>query len=73
MSRSAEDCAHQHLLDSLGGAPGIGAISTPANGWIGASVDTSVGHSWYLRVSATRDNSGVDRTHVIHTSVVYRF
>ena len=63
----------QHLLDSLGVAAGVGAINIPADAWFGASADVSIGRSWYALVSVTRDNTGVDLTNVIYSSLVYRF
>ena len=63
----------QHLLDSLGVAPGVGAITIPSDAWFGASADVSIGRSWYALLSMTRDNSGVDLTKVLYSSLVYRF
>lgn len=41
--------------------------------WIGASIDVSLGPSWYLVVTGTRDGSGLDLTNQLYTSVVFRF
>ena len=41
--------------------------------WIGATVDISLGRSWYLLASGTRDGSGVDLTNQIYGSLVFRF
>lgn len=51
---------------------------TPLNalsdgGWFGASVDLSMGSSWYLLLSDTRDRIGLDRTQVLYCSLMLRF
>jgi hypothetical protein len=41
--------------------------------WIGASVDVSLGRSWYVIVSGSRDGSGVELTNQAYASLVFRF
>lgn len=42
-------------------------------GWFGATVDVSIGRSWYVLISGTRDGSGSDLTRQIYASLVWRF
>ena len=56
-------------------SPGPSA-PTPTLGntrWIGASIDVSLGASWYLVVTGMRDGSGLDVTNQLYTSVAFRF
>lgn len=41
--------------------------------WIGVSLDVSVGRSWYVLLSGTRDGAGTDLTNQLYGSLVYRF
>jgi hypothetical protein len=52
--------------------PGLSAGSNRAQ-WIGADVDVSLGRSWYVLLSGTRDGAGVDLTNQFYGSLVFRF
>src|SRR5262249_37921856 len=52
--------------------PGLSAGGNQAQ-WIGASVDVSLGRSWYVLLSGTRDGTGADLTNQFYGSLVYRF
>ena len=59
-------------------AAGSPTIFTPLNalsdgGWFGASADLSVGRSWYVLLSGTRDRVGLDPTRVLYCSLMLRF
>jgi hypothetical protein len=41
--------------------------------WIGGSLDISVGRSWYILLSGTRDGTGVERVDQLYSSLVFRF
>ena len=41
--------------------------------WIGFSLDVSVGRSWYVLFSGTRDGAGADAVNQIFGSLVFRF
>lgn len=41
--------------------------------WIGASLDLSLGRSWYVLASGTRDGSGAELTNQLYCSLVFRF
>ena len=41
--------------------------------WIGASTDISLGRSWYVLASGTRDGSGAELTNQLYCSLVFRF
>ena len=41
--------------------------------WIGASADISLGRSWYVLASGTRDGSGAELTNQLYCSLVFRF
>jgi hypothetical protein len=64
----------QRVTDAVGSA----TIFTPLNAlsdgsWLGASVDLSMGRSWYVLLSGTRDRIGLDRTQVLYCSLMMRF
>jgi hypothetical protein len=52
--------------------PGLSSGSNQAE-WIGASVDVSLGRSWYVLLSGTRDGAGVELTNQLYASLVFRF
>jgi len=62
----------------LAGGPAPATILTPITTlpdtrWIGASIDVSIGRSWYVLASGTRDGSGGDLTNQLYCSLVFRF
>jgi hypothetical protein len=61
---------NQHLVDTT---TTVAPIALPNAQWIGASVDVSLGRSWYVLFSGTRDGTGVDLTNQLYASLVYRF
>ncbi|MGZ3331419.1 MAG: hypothetical protein ACXU9O_10000 [Gemmatimonadaceae bacterium] len=64
----------QRVADPLVSATGFTPLNALSDGgWLGASVDLSVGRSWYMLVSGTRDRVGLDRTQVVYCSVMLRF
>jgi hypothetical protein len=64
----------QHLVDTTtSGATTSPIILLPNAQWIGASVDVSLGRSWYVLFSGTRDGTGVDLTNQLYCSLVFRF
>ena len=52
--------------------PGLSAGLNQAQ-WIGASADVSLGRSWYVLLSGTRDGAGADLTNQFYGSLVFRF
>jgi hypothetical protein len=52
--------------------PGLSAGLNQAQ-WFGGSVDVSLGRSWYVLLSGTRDGTGVDLTNQFYGSLVFRF
>jgi hypothetical protein len=48
-------------------------ILLPNARWIGASADISVGRSWYVLLSGTRDGTGPELTNQVYCSLVFRF
>ena len=60
------------LGDSTVANPGLSAGNNRAQ-WIGASADVSLGRSWYVLLSGTRDGSGFDLTNQFYGSLVFRF
>jgi hypothetical protein len=48
-------------------------VSLPDARWIGASLDLSLGRSWYLLASGTRDGNGPELTNQLYGSLVFRF
>ena len=58
--------------DSTVTNPGLSSGNNRAQ-WIGASADVSLGRSWYVLLSGTRDGSGVDLTNQFYGSLVFRF
>jgi hypothetical protein len=58
--------------DSTATNPGLSAGLNRAQ-WIGASADVSLGRSWYVLLSGTRDGAGVDLTNQFYGSLVFRF
>jgi hypothetical protein len=64
----------QRVTDPLVSATGLTPLNALSDGsWLGASVDLSVGRSWYVLVSGTRDRVGLDRTQVVYCSLMLRF
>ena len=63
----------QHASGALGSSAGTALVTGATQSWIGASADVSVGRSWYVMLSATRDNVGPDLTNLLYSSIVYRF
>lgn len=64
----------QRVADPLVSATGFTPLNALSDGgWFGASVDLSVGRSWYVLVSGTRDRVGLDETHVLYCSLMLRF
>ena len=63
----------QQLLPATSNTTFVPAVSLTNTRWIGASVDLSLGRSWYLLASGSRDGSGVELTNQAYASVVFRF
>jgi hypothetical protein len=51
----------------------VPVLSLPDARWIGATIDVSIGRSWYALMSITHDGAGTDRTRQLYTSLVFRF
>jgi hypothetical protein len=63
----------QQLVTSAG-ATSTAPVPTLGNTqWIGASVDVSLGRSWYWVVTGTRDGTGAELTNQLYASLVFRF
>jgi hypothetical protein len=60
---------------TIGAAPDSAVVYArlPDAQWIGATIDVSIGRSWYAMLSATHDAAGLDRTRQFYGSLVYRF
>ena len=64
----------QRVRDAAGaGTPFTTLNALSDGGWFGASVDLNVGRSWYVLVSGTRDNVGLDPTNLLYCSLIFRF
>jgi len=64
----------QRLTTAAVPATGLTPIALLSDArWIGASVDISLGRSWYVLASGTRDGSGADLTNQLYGSLVFRF
>ena len=66
--RTEHDAGSSTSTASLAAVPALGNAH-----WMGASVDVSLGPSWYLVVSGIRDGSGLDLTNQLYTSIAFRF
>jgi hypothetical protein len=63
----------QSTLPAAIGTTLASAAPLPDSRWLGLSVDLSLGRSWYVLASGTRDGAGVDLTTQLYASLVYRF
>lgn len=63
----------QRAAGPLGSSMGTALVTDGAQSWFGASVDVSLGRSWFVTLSATRDNAGPDLTNLLYSSIAYRF
>ena len=64
----------QHVTQPPATTTGIAPVNALSDGsWFGASVDINLGRSWYLLISGSRDNVGLDPTNLVYSSLVYRF
>jgi hypothetical protein len=63
--------SEQPIADST--VTGVPLVPLADAKWIGFSLDVSLGRSWYLLASGTRDGANATLTNQLYMSLMYRF